>query len=303
MGQHFSTAWRHIRRVPYQAMAAIFIMVITFFVATVLGILAYASSQTLHYFETRPQVIAFLKDEVTPEEVSLLQRQLEGDQRVKEVRYVSKEKALEIYKNATADNPVLSEFVSPKVFPASLEFSVADLSFAEGIIDEVKTNSIVDKVVFTASLGDGKDVGTVINNLRNVTNYIRFGGVGIMVFLLISSLLTLLVIIGMRIASRKDEVDVLKLLGATSGFIRMPFVIEGIIYATVGSAIGWLLASLLILYSAPSLLGFFGEIEILPTETTEFLILLGQVLGIELLLAFFLGLVGSFFAIGRYLKI
>lgn len=305
MGQYSKAAWRHIRRVPYQALAAIFIMTTTFFVATIIAVLAYASSQTLRYFETRPQVIAFLRDDATPEQVSALQRQLEADARVKGVRYVSKEQALDIYKKATADNPVLAELVSPRVFPASIEFSVVDLSFAQELISELETNTIVGKdgVVFTASLGDGRETGTVITNLRNIINYIKIGGISLLSFLVASSLLILLVIIGMRIASKREEIDVLKLLGATSGFIIMPFVIEGVIYAVFGAFIGWLLGALAVLYAAPSLVSYFGEIQIFPLETERFFLLLGQILGGELLLAVLLGIVGSFVALGRYLKI
>lgn len=303
MGQHFKTAWRHIRRVPYQALAAIFIMAITFFVATILAMLAYSSSKTLNYFETRPQIIAFLKDDATPDQISGLERDLSNDQRIKNIKYVSKEQALGIYKEATSDNPLLSEFVSPKIFPASLEFAVTDLSFTEPVIKEVKDNNIIDEVVFTASLGKGKDVGQVIENLKTITKYIRIGGISIVSIFLASSLFILLLIIGMRVASRREEIEVFKLLGATKGFIRMPFIIEGVMYAVFGSFLGWISAAILILYSAPAILSYFGPIEVFPGETSEFILLLFKILGAEIALAFVLGLLGSFTALFRYLKI
>lgn len=303
MGQHFKTAWRHIRRVPYQALAAIFIMAITFFVATILAMLTYASSKTLNYFETRPQIIAFLKDDATPDKISGLERDLSNDQRIKNIKYVSKEQALGIYKEATSDNPLLSEFVSPKIFPASLEFSVMDLSFTEPIIKEIKDNSIIDEVVFTASLGKGKDVGQVIENLKTITKYIRIGGISIVSIFLVSSLFILLLIIGMRVASRREEIEVFKLLGATKDFIRMPFIVEGVMYAVFGSFLGWISAAILILYSAPAILSYFGPIEVFPQETSEFILLLIKILGAEIALAFVLGLLGSLTALSRYLKI
>lgn len=302
MGHHFKTAWIHIRRVPYQALAAIFIMVITFFVAAALALLAYASSQTLHYFETKPQIIAFLKDDATPDSVSSLQRKLGGDQRIKNIGYVSKEQALEIYKSATSDNPILSELVSPSVFPASLEFSVVDLMFTEEVIKEVGKENIVAQVVFTGSLGDSKDINTVINNLSSITNYIRIGGAAVVGFLLVSSFLTLLVIIGMRVAARREEVETLMLLGATPGFIRMPFIIEALFYALFGSFLGWVLSAILILYATPFLASYFKDVPVLPQDTSGLFLLLGQVLGAELILAFFLGLLGSLIALGRYRK-
>ncbi|KKU22827.1 MAG: hypothetical protein UX34_C0020G0001, partial [Candidatus Woesebacteria bacterium GW2011_GWF1_46_13] len=150
---HLKTALDYIKRSPFQALAALFVLTLTFFVGTILAVLVYSSANLLNYFETRPQIITFLKDEITPENVSALQNKLSADVRVKDVRYVSKEEALEIYKQATSDNPLLSELVSPTIFPASLEFSVTDLSFAQEVINEIKEEGIVDSVGFTASLG------------------------------------------------------------------------------------------------------------------------------------------------------
>jgi len=130
---HLKTALDYIKRSPFQALAATFVLSLTFFVATLVSILVYSSSQLLSYFETRPQVIAFLKDNATESQIAELSGRLSSDTRIKEVKYVSKEEALAIYKKATSDNPLLGELVSPTIFPASLEFSVNDLTFAQGL--------------------------------------------------------------------------------------------------------------------------------------------------------------------------
>ena len=173
---HIKTALDYIKRAPFQALAAIFVLTLTFFVATVMAVLVYSSSQLLKHFETRPQIIAFLKDESTSEAVATLQHKLSSDIRIKEVKYVSKEEALSIYKEATSDNPLLSELVSPSIFPASLEFSVTDLGYAQPVIDEVKSEAVVDQVGFTASLGGEKTLSDAVSRLRTATWYIRVGG-------------------------------------------------------------------------------------------------------------------------------
>lgn len=302
MGQHFQTTFKHIRRAPYQALAATATMVFTFFMATALAVLAYASTATLKYFETRPQVIAFLKDDITPEQIFSLQRKLEGDSRLKNVKYVTKDQALKIYKDATSDNPELSALVSPKVFPASLEFSVIDLSFTQNAIQEIEADPIIKQVVFTASLGDTKNYGEVIQNLQKVTYYIRIGGASVLLFLLASSLLVLLVIIGMRISSRREEVEILQLIGATPGFIRMPFVFEGIFYSVAGAFLGWVTSALLLIYLIPYASSYFGDIAIFPASATGLLTLFGIILGAEILLGILLGSTGSLIALKRYLS-
>jgi cell division transport system permease protein len=299
---HFKTALDYIKRSPFQAISAIAVLVLTFFVGTLLAVLVYSSSNVLKYFETRPQVIAFLKDGVTPEQVSALQNKLSADTRIKEVHYVSKEEALSIYKNATSDNPLLSELVSPTIFPASLEFSVSNLSFAQNVIDEVKKEAIVGQVGFTASLGGEKTLQDVVSRLKNIILYVRIGGGVFVGILTATSFLVLLVIISMRINSRKGEVEILDLIGATPGFIRSPIVIEAFIYSLTGVVVGWLLSFLIWLYIAPTLLTYFGEIPILPKGTLGLFELFGLILLGELVIGSLLAYSGSLLAISRARK-
>ena len=299
---HFKTAIDHIRRAPFQALAAIFILTITFFVVTILSVLVYSSGNALKYFETRPQVIAFLKDEATPETTARLQDKLSNDSRVSKVSFVTKEQALEIYKKATADNPLLSELVSPSIFPASLEISLADLANAQAVIDEVKSEEIVDQVGFTASLEGEDSLSFVVERLRTITWYIRIGG-GAFAFLLTgTSFLVLIVIIGMRMTTRRGEIEILDLIGATPGFIRSPIILEGAIYAISGVFSGWLLAFLLVLYSTPSIISYFNEIPVLPRETTQLFLIFGTILLGELLVGLFLAFTGSMLAVSRVKK-
>lgn len=299
MNIHVKTALGYIKRSPFQALAALFVLTLTFFVGTMLAVLVYSSANLLRYFETRPQIIAFLKDEITPEQISALQNKLTSDTRIKDVRYVSKEEALEIYKQATSDNPLLSELVSPTIFPASLEFSVTDLTFAQDIIDEVKKEGIVDSVGFTASLGGEKTLEDVVGRLRTISWYLRIGG-GIFVGTLAgTSLLVLLVITGMRITTRRGEIEILDLIGATPGFIRSPIIIEALIYSSLGAFVGWILALLLWLYATPTLVSYFGDIPVLPKGTLNLLGLFALILVGELIVGLGLALTGSYLAVSR----
>lgn len=296
---HLKTALDYIRRAPFQALSAIAVLTLTFFVATMVAVIAYSSGNLLKYFETRPQIIAFLKSEVSPEQVAALQNRLAADARVKDVRYVSKEEALSIYKKATSDNPLLSELVSPDIFPASLEFSLTNLSYAEETINEVKKEDIVDQVGFTASLGGESTLQDVVSRLKTLTWYLRLGG-GVLVGMLGAvSFLVLIVIIGMRMATRKGEIEILNLIGATPGFIRSPIVLEALIYCFVGVFLGWLLAFLLWLYATPNIIAYFGDIPILPKATADFVALFGIILAGELGVGSALALIGSMLAVSR----
>ncbi len=298
-----NTAIKHIRRAPYQALTAILIMTITFFVATLMIVIAYASSTTLKYYETKPQLIAYFKRDFKAEDVALVKSKLEADSRVENVRFVSQDEALEIYKQLEVNNPQVTEFVSSKILPPSYEFSAKDLNFTQDLINEIEELPSIEEVRFTASLGGKENLKEVVSRLTSISKNIRVGGAVTLTILLLSSLLVLLVIIGMRISTRRDEIEILQLIGATPGFIRGPFILEGVFYAVVGALLGWLLALLTTVYLSPSLVRFFQTVPFLPRDILALLSLFGIILAGEVLLAIILGTAGSFVAIKRYLKI
>lgn len=300
---HLKTAISYIKRAPFQAMAAIFVLSLTFFVATIVSVLTIASSNILNYFETRPQVIAFIKSDISENDIASLQSRLSLDLRVKEVRYVSKEEALTIYKKATSANPLLGELVSPTIFPASLEFSLNDLSLAQEVIDTVKTEPVVESVGFTAALGGESDLGSVVDRLRTITLYVRVGGIVFTGLLAGVSLAVLLITISMRMTARREEVEILNLIGATKSFIRKPIILEALLYSLIGVVVGWMVAFIIVLYLSPSLLAYFGEIPILPRNTLNLLGIFGIILGIELIIGLVLSFSGSMLAISRARKI
>lgn len=302
MGLHLKTAWNNIRRSPFQAMAATFVLTLTFFVITMLALLVYSSQQVIRHFETRPQIIAFLKIDAKEDQIAILQQKLVNDQRVKSVKYISKEDALAIYKEATSENPLLSELVNPSIFPPSLEISMNDLSFASDVIDQLKADPSVDDVGFTASLKGKSSLGDVVQKLRDVSWYIRVGGSALAIFLAGTSFLVLIVIIGMRMTTRRGEIEILKLIGATQGFIRNPILLEALMYAILGTVLGWVFALLVVLYASPSLLMYFKDIPILPKNTLQLFNLFGMLLGVELAISIFLALLGSSVAVSRARK-
>ncbi len=302
MSIHTKTAVDAIKRSPFQAISAIFVLTLTFFVATTVSILVYASNKSLSYFETRPQIISFLKNEANSEAVTALQNKLESDIRIKDVKYVPKEGALEIYKKATEDNPLLAELVSPSIFPASLEFSVTDLKLAEEVINDIKSEAVVEQVGFTANIGGEKSLGDVVSRLKTISYYLRIGGIVFVGALAITSFLVLLVIISMRMTSRKGEVEILSLIGATPKFIRSPIILEGVIYSLVGVVSGWTVSLIFWLYVSPSLLSYFGAIPVLPKEPLSFFLLFASILGVEIFIGLAIAITGSLIAVKRSLK-
>lgn len=289
MKQHFKTAWTHIRRSPYQAAAAIGIMALTFFASSVFVLLAAGSGAILRYFETRPQVTAFFKDEVTLTQIGDLKTRLMATGKVVEAKYISKEEALAIYREQNKDDPLLLEMVTANILPASLEVSTKDLAFLSEIANILRQEPGVDEVIFQEE---------VVEALKTWTSNIKIIGVALIGFLGIVSFLVILMIIGMKVALRREEIEILQLIGASSWYIRTPFIIEGIFYGVLGAILAWGVAYLLLLYATPFLINFLSGIPILPVPIIFMLGLLGG----EVLLGVLIGTFGSVFAVRRYLR-
>ncbi len=226
-----------MRRSPYQALAATLIMFLTFFLATVFVLTAGGFQVVLRYFETRPQVTAFLKDETTLEQVDIIKARLAQTGKVKETKYISKEEALAIYREQNKNDPLLLEMVTANILPASLEVATKEISFLPEVAQILKSESGVEEVIFQED---------VVRALHSWTSTLRKIGMGLIGALGLVSLLIILVIIGMKITLRKEEIEILQLIGASPWYIRAPFVFEGMFYGVIGAISAWGISYLLL---------------------------------------------------------
>lgn len=294
--------WQRLRRSPYQSAAAILIIALTFFVTGIFFVLATFSSSVLGYFESKPQVTAFFSDKKDVNSIKNLEAQLKASDKVASTKYISKEEALAIYKEQNKDDPLLLEMVTAEILPASLEVQATDPKYLVEISTTLKNESEIEEVIYQKEIVDA---------LLSWTNTIRKVGLVVVMVLLIVSLLILATIIGMKIALKREELDILKLVGATEGYIKKPFLIEGMIYGLIGAFISWLILYLLILYLTPFLGSFLKgvsdlkiatvanyDITIWPISIVYMLILLS----VEILLGVGIGILGSVIALKRYLQ-
>lgn len=283
------TTLKHIRRSPYQSLAAVFIMMLTFLSITIFSFIVFGSSAVIEYFESKPQVTAFFKDEAKPEDIQALQAQLQQTGQIATTRYVSKSEALQIYKEQNKNDPLLLDLVTEDILPASLEISTYNIEDLEPVSNTLKASPQVSEVIYQ------KDI---VSTLASWTNAIRIVGITLIAVLALVSVFIMMTVIGFKVSQKKDEIEIMKLLSATNWYIRWPFVLEGILYGVLGTLIGWLLASGALLYATPYLETFLKGIPILPVSPV---FLIGLLVG-ELLIAVFLGVLASSLAVLRYLK-
>jgi cell division transport system permease protein len=285
----FKIMWRNIRRSPYQAFAAVFVMTLTFLFISFFTFLLYGSTKAISYFESRPQVTAFFKNEAKQADIDNLKNNLKANNKVANVKFVSKEDALKIYREQNKDDPLLLELVTADILPASLEISTVKIEYLSEINKQLSNSPLVSEVVFQ------KDVVSV---LTSWTNALRGIGLGLIIILSLVSIFIMVIIIGVKISQKKGDIEIMKLIGAGGWYIRWPFIFEGISYGIVGAILGWLISSVVLWYTTPSLSAFLGGMSIFPIP----LIFIFSLLGIEVGVAVILGTLSSFLAVLRYLK-
>lgn len=281
---------RNIRRSPFQAAAASMVMFLTFFALIVFIILATGSQMVLKYYESKPQVIAFFKDGTTPKDIDAIQNALSQEVKVVGTKYVSKEDALKIYRERNKNDPALLELVTANILPSSLEISTQtpqDLSF---IAEMLRKEPVVEEVIVPED---------VVATLTSATKVIRIVGTSVVAFLILFALLVILMVIGFKIRLRRDEIEIMRLVGASTSFIRTPFILEGIFYGLVGAFSSWVIIYILIWYFTPFWQGYLGEVALLPVNPIYMLALLAG----SLIASVLIGSLGSLGAVRRYLRI
>lgn len=281
--------WKHVRRSPYQALAAILIMTLTFLSISFFSFVIFGSSRIITYFESKPAVTAFFKEEATQADIDGVAESVKQTGKVASVRYVSKKEALEIYKRQNQDDPLLLDLVTEDILPASLEIATVKIEDLNGISTQLQQSSFISEVVYQ------KDI---VNTLAAWTDALRKIGVALVVVLAAVSIFIMVTIIGFKISQKKEEIEIMRLLSATKWYVRWPFLLEGIFYGVTGAFIGWGIATGALLYATPLLEGFLRGIPLLPVSPA----FLGMLLLAELFLAVILGTFSSFLAVLRYLK-
>lgn len=287
---HLKTVGKYIRRSPYQSLAAVLIMTLTMFMISVFSLLTILSVRLIDYFESSPQLMVFFNLDTKEDEIMKLKDHYESNNKVATVRYISQKEAVKLYFEKTQnDDPILRELVTADILPASLEIKAADpkdLSMLAAISQDLP---IVDEVKFEKE---------IIEDLISWMNAFRMVGIAVIAILVLTAVLVILSIIAFKILVRRDEIEIMKLIGATNWFVRIPFIYEGMFYGFIGAIIGWFMSLGLLLYATPFLQASLKNAPVLPFPT----MLLAEALLVQVLIAVFLGAFASFLAVLRYLK-
>lgn len=286
---HSKTAWFHIRRSPYQSFAAILIMTVTFFMVSLLLFFLFGSSKLITYIENQPRVSVFFNTDAKQSDIDSLKTQLLQTGKVASIKFVSQKDAYTLFKAQHKNEALITDLVTADILPSSFEISTYKIEDLIPVATVFKASPIVHQVVFS------KDV---VDKLRNVTNGLRMVGVALIVVLSLVSVVIMMTIISVKISQKREEIEVMRLLGATKWYVSMPFIMEAVFYGMSGAFIGWLVSSMTLVYATPFLSSFLQGTTIFPIPFLFFI----EVIGFEFIVAMILGIIASGLAVKRYLK-
>ena len=289
-------------RNAWLGIAAMAVMVITLTII-LFSIIANATfANTVQQITDRIDVSVYLQDSVTVKQREELINNLKGLQNVESVTFISKDQALVIYKQQNAGNADLLTAISQtdNPLPASLQIQPRDPNKIEEIRTFLERGDI--KALQSDETSYSGDRKQAIDKITGATSFFRKAGIaGIIIFAFISMLI-IFNTIQMAIFNRRDELTIMRLLGASTNFIRGPFIVESIIYGLVSGLLSIVIIQALFSISARTFeASSLGILDINYSNTyfkNHFFVFLGLQLGVGVLI----GAVSSLIATRRYLK-
>jgi len=290
--------WQGFTRNKGLSFAVLFIMTISVFVVTSLLVFNELSSFLIKEIEKKVDVAVYFKKDIPESDILKVKEELYNFQgEIESVEYVSKEKALETFKQKHKNDPVYLkalEEVGDNPFLPSLNIKAKNPQLYAKIssfLTEGEFGSMIEKVSYYEN-------EKVIQRLFSLTSGVKKGGIILSVILGILVILITFNTVKLTIVALKEEISTMKLVGASSGLIKGPFLVQGILYGVISVLICDILFFALIFFLNDSAVGWFLGFDLLSyLKENTFMIILSQVV-----FASMLGVFSTLFAVRKYLK-
>ena len=303
LGYSLHEAGRHFRRNWSTALGAVVTIFLSLFVIGLFVIGSVLLNRLAGDVENQVTIQAFLSDGADKSAVDAFQQKINGWDFVDDVTYKSKEEALESYREKMSDknaNDVVAALDGTNPLPASLVITLSDPKQVENvasmIIEDGDFKSISDDAENpTRSVQYGRDT---VKKLLSVTYVLRFGTIVLVGLLAFIAFVFINNTIRLAISARRREIAIMRLVGASNGFIRGPFLTEGMLEALFGSLLAILVlhgGTLIVLPRLQAGLSFLS----FDIPTVVLTLTYASLVGIGCLL----GLFGSAIAMRRYLRV
>lgn len=244
--------WSSLKRTPYQTAAGILVLYFTLFLLGTLFLAVSFLYGLLNYVETRPQVTVYFQSNASENDIFAVRDELMKSGRVSSIEYISKEEAYDIYKDLTKDNPLLLEMTSASILPASLEIFAKRPEYLPQIASFLENKEGVDEVQFQK---------IIVDRLLNLTAAVRNSAFILSGFLFTMATVVLVATTSFKIALRKEEIEILQLIGASRMFIIGPYLKEGIFFGIVSSILAFMTILIVTFFATPTLATYLRGIQ------------------------------------------
>lgn len=295
----FSNFWRN----GFVSIASILVMTVTLFVMGTLIFLGAMLDSSLSQLQEKVDVNVYFTTGAQEQEILSLKSSLEELPEVKEVEYVSREQAISNFRNRHEDDQLILQALDEldqNPLGAHFNIQAEDTAQYESIANFLQSDNalaaggsqLVDKVNYF----ENKEA---IEKLTNIIQSIDALSFGVLIVFIIISVLIIFNTIRLAIYTSRDEISVMKLVGASNGYIRGPFVVEGIMYGVAAALLALILLFPVTMWVGPFTEQFFGT-------TNAFDYYVDNFAELFLILVFSgaaLGAISSYLAVRKYLKV
>ncbi|OIP22977.1 hypothetical protein COX95_04475 [bacterium CG_4_10_14_0_2_um_filter_33_32] len=295
----FKMGARNFWRNGWLSIAAVFVMVITLFILSLFVILNIGVNETVKKISEKIDLSVRVKDNAPIEKINSLKTAIGQEQGVGNIYFKSKEQAWEEFKNLNEKNKEISSELEPGDNPlwASLEVKLNDPNKLQKIVDIAETEqyrSIVDKVNY-------REKQNIFETLVKFTNFIKKAGLSLTIIFVGISFLIIFNTIRITIYSRREEVEIMKLVGATNWYVRAPFIFEGALYGIIGAIACFIIIFTSVYFVSPMMTKYWTVIS--QSNSMDYLKdRLFLIISLEILTGIFIGTLSSAIAIRKHLK-
>lgn len=296
LGRIIKSGFQNFYRNGYLSIAVIFIIILTIFIFTSIILINVAGKAAIKNLEEKVDISVYLKNDIAERDLANLKSDLESLGEVKEIQYVSKEAALDKFKEEYKDNNIIRESLAEleiNPLPPTLNVKANALDQYQSIADFLERNK--SEVINKINYAQNKEV---IERLHTIIQISKKAGLVVGAILAVIAILVTFNTVRLTIYSHRQEIEIMRLVGASNWYIRTPFVVEGMIYGIFG-----VIATLLVFYplldwSSPRVSGFIPGADLKSYFTANLL----SIILVQLAVGVGLGVLSSGIAVRRYLK-
>ena len=294
-----TTALNDLSRSVWLNIATMSIIVVALFTVTIMMAVDTIGNFALDSLQEKIDITIQFKDNAEENKILEFREDLEELQEVKSVEYISKEQALINFKESHKDNEYIEqslEELGENPLFAVLNVKATSLGQYGSVDEYIKGNENYDDIIEKVNF---KENEKAINNFSVILKTVKDSIFGLAILFIVMSILVAFNTIRLAMYTHRVEIEIMRLVGASNWYIKMPFVVEGAILGVLGCAITIVLVFPIVIYISPKMTQFLPGLELYAhflNNIFSFTILL-LVIGIGL------GVISSLISIRRYLKV